>query len=443
MTRLLVALSVLLSLEAVAAAQATADSISISSFNPDDAVAETTVVEGPGVKIGEGTVLHPVFGIETGFVSNVFYQDTNTQPSGVLRLIAQVGAASLSTARLAPMAAPDADDPQENHGSVQYRANLRLSYDQMLSGNEIVRSTGGLGVGAALHGLVNSDGRWAFGFDEDFHRLIRATNFETDANTNRDINDLRLLMLYRPRGSAVSGYLYYMNRLDLFERTEQSFASRMSNRGGVRPTWRFLPQTLAYLDLSFGITQAIDTSSMKPTSYPLIARAGLATLLTLNLTLNLDAGYTNGFYTKGPSFSAPMIGAELGYRYSPLGRASFGYSLVYEDSINANYYRDNVLRASIQQVFAPFVLMAQPEVHFRQYNGVTFVVPGITGPDTRNDTIFALIAGITYNFRNWIAVTANYKLTTDQTNFVDNSGGMPDDPSYTRHELLFGMRVAM
>jgi hypothetical protein len=46
--------------------------ISISSFNPEDAVAPSSTIEGPGIKIGEGTVLRPVFGIETGFVSNVF-----------------------------------------------------------------------------------------------------------------------------------------------------------------------------------------------------------------------------------------------------------------------------------------------------------------------------------------------------------------------------------
>src|SRR5580700_7643448 len=70
--------------------------ISMTSFDPDAAVAPIAVVQGAGVKVGEGTVLHPVFGIETGVDSNVFYQSTNTVAAGVLRLLAQIGVGSLS-----------------------------------------------------------------------------------------------------------------------------------------------------------------------------------------------------------------------------------------------------------------------------------------------------------------------------------------------------------
>lgn len=420
-----------------------ASGYAISSFNPEDAIAPVSVVEGPGIKVGEGTVLHPVFGLETGVLSNVFYDDTNAQGTGVLRLLAQVSTASLSTARLQPTAAADADDPQLNLGNFQYRAGARLSYDLMLSGNDTVRDTGGLGIGVAFHGLANAQGWLSFGIDEDFARLIRAANFETDANTNRDINNLRLMGLYHPRSRNISGYFYYQNTLDIFERSEQNFANRMSNIVGVHPMWRILPQTMAYLELSWGIVAPLNDSSMKVTSYPLQLRAGIATLLSLNTTLNLEAGYANGFYSEGPSFSAPVIGAALGYRYSPLGRASVGYALIYADSINANYYRDHVIRASLEQLFNPIVFMVQPEIHFREYNGIHFAVPGIMGADVRNDVIFSVIAGVNYNFRNWIAATLNYRFSTDQTDYIYAFDGILDDPSYVRNELLLGMRVAM
>ena len=70
---------------------------------------------------------------------------------------------------------------ETNQGSFQYRASLRLAYDLMLSGNDTVTSTGGLGAGATLRGMVNPMGTWSFGVDEDYTRLIRAANFETDA----------------------------------------------------------------------------------------------------------------------------------------------------------------------------------------------------------------------------------------------------------------------
>ena len=54
-----------MSLERAASADIAPNEISISAFNPGDAVAPASTVEGPGIKVGEGTVLHPVFGIET------------------------------------------------------------------------------------------------------------------------------------------------------------------------------------------------------------------------------------------------------------------------------------------------------------------------------------------------------------------------------------------
>ncbi len=433
-----------LSLVSTASAQISPTDVSITTFNPGDATAPVSTIEGRGIKVGEGTVLRPVFGAETGFVSNVFYEEDDVQPAGVLRLIAQIGAASLGAARLHPSSTIEADDPQQNLGQFEYRANVRLSYDFLLAEDNTASKTGGLGVGASLHGMVNPMGRLAFGFNEDFVRLIRAANFETDANVNRDINHLRLMMLYKPRDSAINGYLYYENRIEIFERDEQSFADRMTNRVGVHPQWRFLPQTQAYLDLSMANVTALDSESQKVTSYPLVLRAGLSTLLSVKTTLNLDAGYTNGFYSDGPSFSAPTIGTMIGYRYTPLGRVTLGYALTYEDSINANFFRDHVIRASWQHIIDPLIFMVQPEVHWRQYRGVTFAIPGVTGEDTRDDLILSVVGGVHYNFRRWLMATLNYRFTSVSTDYMYTvAGGTVDDPGYARHELLLGMRVAL
>jgi opacity protein-like surface antigen len=84
-------------------------------------------------------------------------------------------------------------------------------------------------------------------------------------------------------------------------------------------------------------------------------------------------------------------------------------------------------------------VMAQPEIHFREYNGVNIVM----GPPVRNDVIISVIAGVHYNFRNWLAATLDYHFTQDSTDYTYMVDGTTDDPSYTRHELLFGMRVAL
>ncbi|MDX2089238.1 MAG: hypothetical protein SFX73_15385 [Kofleriaceae bacterium] len=443
MIRVTASVAVVVALTSTVAAEISPNEITISSFNPAAAVAPISSVEGPGVKVGEGTVVRPLFGIETGVISNVFYENVDAQGSGLLRLLAQVGVASLGTARLEP-ANEEPEVEVVNRGAFVYRADLRLSYDLMLSSNNTVDETGGLGIGASFRGLVNPSGQFAFQFAENFDRIIRAANFETNVNTNRDINNLQLILRYQPPNRSLTGLVYYANLIDVFEREEQSFANRMMNRIGVRPQWRFLPQTQAFVDVSWGVVTPLSEMATKSTSYPLVARVGIATLLSLKTTVNIDVGYTNGFYAKGPNFSAPLIGAQVGYRYSPLGRATLGYILNYEDSINANFYRDHVIRGTIQQLYAPFIVMLQPEVHFRQYRGVRVAVPDLTGgADTRNDTIIALVGGVHYVFRDWIAGTVNYRFASDQTNYVDFSGGTPDDPSYIRHELLLGVRAAL
>ena len=438
MTRFFVASAVLIALEASAAAQANPNALAISSFDPASAVAPISAVEGPGVKIGEGTVLRPVFGMETGVISNVFYESVDPNAAGVLRLLAQVGTGSLPMSRLASQGATD---DMTDKGSVQYRADLRASYDFILSSDDTAADTGGLGLGASLHALFNPMGRLSFGIDEDFQRLIRAANYETNVNTNRDLNALQLTLLYHPRDRSLGGYLYYNNNIDIFESDAQEFADRWSHRVGIHPTWQWLPQTQFYADVSQAVVAPLRSSSQKVTSYPFAAMAGVSTLLTLKTTLNLYAGYTNGFYTSGPSFSAPMFGATFGYRYSPLGRVALAYSLMYQDSINANYFRDHVVQLLFEQQLNPFVIVAQPEVHFRQYNGVTIV----DGPMTRDDLIFAVVAGVHYNFRNWIAATVNYRFSLVETEYryMPIGGGSVLDPSYARHELLAGLRFAM
>src|SRR5262245_52994710 len=156
--------------------------LSISSFDPEVGTAPIPLVEGNGIKIGEGTTLHPVFGMETGVLSNVFYEETDTAAAGVVRLMAQIGAGSLSGLRLVPAEVTPSDHPEENRGSFEYRAELRAAYDFLLSTNDAVWGAGGLGLGATFRGLTNPIGTWSFGFNDSFNRLIRAANFETDAN---------------------------------------------------------------------------------------------------------------------------------------------------------------------------------------------------------------------------------------------------------------------
>lgn len=417
-----------------------------AALDPEDALNPISIVNGAGIKVGEGTVFNPQVGIETGVISNVFYQDSGPVTAGLLRILGEVGTGSLSNQRLMIRATGDDQDsatPQTlttpTTGDFQYSANLYASWDQYLSTNHDVTAQGGLGGGLLLRGIVNPQHPLQFAFQEHFSRVIRATNFESGDSLNRDVNSLSLRLNYLPAGRSLGGYAYYQNTIDVFEKSSQQFANRMQNVIGARVHWQWLPLTRIYVDVSEGLYTGIG-SSQKVSSLPFSAIAGIQTALTLDTTINAHIGYTNGFYASGPSYSGVAGGVMFGYRYSPLGRVTLLYNYTHEDSINANFYRDHLLQASVEHYFVPFIVFARPELRLRQYEGT--LVMGTTG-NTRDDLIIGATAGMRYSFREWIAGTLDYELADVQTDFkYAAGGGVIANPSYVRQELLLGVRAA-
>jgi hypothetical protein len=444
---------VLCALVRVAGAQATnvvpggISDVTAASFDAAAAVQPISGVEGAGVKVGEGTVLHPTFGAETGYVSNVFYSPTNPQGAGVLRAMAQIAMASLSTDRLNPSeVTDDATNPDAaSIGMFQYRLNAAIAYDQMLSSNSAIENTGGFSANALFHGLVNPQGTFSLGFLENFTRTIRASNFETNQNLNRDVNVADLFLNIHPYGSALSGYAYAINTIDIFESTgTQQYPNRTINLFGAHPQYRLFPRTSIYIDASLGYSTGIGSSvadTSHPTATPFAIRAGIASLLTLKISANASIGYTNGFYSSGPSYSAPNADVYVEYRYDVYGKIGAWYDLSYSDSINANFYEDNSFRFYWEHLFSPVAFLIEPELHFRHYDGTT--ITGIGGATTRDDTVFAILAGVHYNFRNWIAATVDFRFETLSTGFRYMSGPDVIDPEFTRFELLGGLRLAL
>jgi hypothetical protein len=415
-------------------------------MDPTDALNPIGLVQGAGIKVGQGTVLQPQVGIETGVVSNALYENTGGVTAGLLRLLIEIGTGSLPNQRLGLPTATEGGDATGmapgtyvDAGDFQYSANAYATWDQYLSTNDRVTSQGGLGGGLVLRGIVNPQRPLQFAFQDSYSRLIRANNFESPGSTNRDINALDLRLSYAPIGRSLSGFLYYRNTIDVFEDSDQPFANRFQNQLGLQVGWQWLPLTRVFGDVSIGLDTGLG-SSQKVNSTPLIAITGIQTVLTLNTTLNAHIGYTNGFYASGPSYSSVEGGLTFGYRYSPLGRVTATYAYDHSDSINANFYRDHLFQLTFEQYFAPFVVFARPELRLREYEGT--IVMGTTGT-TRDDTILAATVGIRYNFRDWIAGTLDYRLDDVMTDFrYTVAGGQVVDPSYVRHELMLGVRAA-
>jgi hypothetical protein len=433
-----------------AAAALTAPAASVRAESP--AASATAIVEGPGIKIGEGTVVHPIFGAETGVISNVFREEGGGATSGILRLIGEIGVGSLSPQRLelaqGPLSARNGTEDETattspSKGDLEFRADLSLTYDEYLTTNSTVRTQRDLAISAGLRAMVFPMRTWAIAFDDHFTRETRPTNFESRSGIDRDINTLRLQLIFQPRLRTLAAALRFENRIDVFEADDHDFANRLQNTVGLRVNWQFLPVTRFFADASLGFFSGLGDSSNKVSSMPLRIVLGAQSAITTATTVNTRLGFGKGFYSSGPDFTNVIFGADIGYRYSPVGRVTFLYDFDFGDSINANYYRDHAFKTTLEQHFAPFVVHGSAELRFRGYRGITQTVD-LTGPEDRDDLIFALTLGGHYNFRDWFAATLNYNLVTDQTSYQYMTiDGYADDPSYTRHELLLGVRAAL
>lgn len=403
-------------------------------------------VEGPGVKVGEGTVIHPVVGVETGVISNVFFEDTNENFSGILRLIAEFSAASLSAQRLAAVEAGESEDSvaegegtatSASAGDVAWDAGLRLAYEEWLSGNDRVQAQRDLAIGFDANALVNPRSTWQFVAEEHFTREIRPTNYESSGDLDRDINRIVLGANFVPAGRTLSGTLRLTNIIDVFEGDQHDFANRMHNTLAVRANWRIFPYTNLYADTSIGYFFGLGSTSTKATSFPLRITTGIQTALTVNTTAAAHVGFGKGFYTAGPDFTMALFGGQFGYRYSPLARTTLMYDYGFQDSINANFFSDHQLRVQHEQLIKDFQVTGRAGLVFRSYRGID---PSIMGSSTdRSDIIFDAAASVSRSFRDWLAGAVEYHFVTDQTSFMQAG----DDPSYTRHELTVGVRGAL
>jgi len=127
----------------------------------------------------------------------------------------------------------------------------------------------------------------------------------------------------------------------------------------------------------------------KQGSMPIRGIVGIATTLSEPLTLKAHAGWGYAPYDGGSEgYNGPLLDLEIGYQYAPAGRVVAEYNYDYEDSINANYFRDHKFQARIdQQLIEKLLLSGSIDFRLRGYRGITGTV-GAMSP-SRDDVVFS------------------------------------------------------
>ena len=414
------------------------------------ALAQEAVVEGPGVALGEGAVFHPSVSLETGVISNVFYED-GSRPgndpvvSAIARLIAGFSIASQShkpAGEVEP--AIETEDQVEEPpppANIDFRFGGAFILNGYLSDNESVRDQTDIGVGLNGDVIFLPEGNVSFRLTDEFIRDARPANFESTHNLNRDYNHFTGGMMVQPVGRTISVGARYENTIDRFESDDAAFANRIQHLIALRGEWRLYPYTKFFADTSLGFFDALGSEGMdfKSPSTPLRIQVGVGTALTEVTTLRGYIGYANGFYDEGPNFSNAIGGAEFGYRYTEYGRFRIIADYNFQDSLQANFFRDYSLLGRIDHQFGLFVLGAHAGVRLRTYRGVP---TALGGAEDRDDVIFTAALNGAYLLRDWLAITARVEALVDSTDYTYMAGGVTDSPEFTRYEAYLGVSAA-
>ena len=446
-TLVVIGAGAILAVSRLAGAQeaAVTDVVSDDSFD----ASALAMHEGHGYSVARGLKLHSSVELAGGATDNVFHQSAAATPiaSGLMRVSGTLDVAT-DRATQEDLGDPDSEVAAElAPRTYVFRGGLGAAYEEYLSGKASVRAQRNLTLNAGAELTVAPSGPFTVVLRDRFARDVRSPNYEDSLTLNRDDNHAYIGV--RATRGVASATLHFEDWLSVFENGQPSqFANRVNDLVGLLGEWQLLPMTKISADVSYGFYGPLGDSTLlgmpiKTSSQPLRAVAGLSSLLTSRISVKLHAGYGRASYGSGEGYSAPIAGAELGYRWSTTGRIVALYDYDHFDSFNANFYADHLFTARAIQQIGALVLDGGPELRLRHFGGI----PALFGPPDRDDRVVAASARAQLLCAERYTLSVEYRLAAVRTDYrattLDAMGAAAGtyDPGFVRNELWLGFRA--
>jgi hypothetical protein len=371
-----------------------------------------------GIQLSEGVLMHVGAGAEAGYDTNVFYQSFDPQGSAIIRtsLFADASNATRGGAT----------------GRISFNMRAGLTYRRYQSDSPDVQQYGNAWMPSAGLALSMGSGQLGFGLADTFVRLEDPPYNAGQPPITRYNNQASAELRWAPGGGRLTGTLRYMNMIDVIQ-GDFSYATSMTNAVMLDASWKWLPKTALFVNVTQGFVTYLEEPTPKSQSYPLRVTAGLRGLLTEKTSVLLALGYTNSFYSSGASTGGiwGSTFADLSFTVRPtmLTRVVLGYRHAFENSIISNfYYAETAYASYVQQIASRLALDLSGRYIYKNYQG-------LFDPATleRTDNFFQLGATLDYFVRNWIYAGLGYALLVNRGDVVAT---VPTDVNYTKQQVF-------
>lgn len=393
---------------------------------------------GNGLQLSDSAVLHSGLTVEGGYDSNVYYTDTQTVSSPILRITPSVDVTNVARNGEVP-------------AGLYFDLRASLMYREYLSDNADVRRLRAFTPTAALNLEHNSSGSLVLGLSDTYSRLQDAPYTQkSTAIIIRDNNLAVAQLRWSPGGGRLQGLLRFTNMIDLFETEQLKAANSMTNEGMIDLSWRWLPKTALYLQVRQGYVSYLNNDpasqlvapeapdARKSSSFPLRAVVGVRGLITEKTSVALALGYQNAFYSYGLStggfLGSTTAAAELVILPLFSTKITFGAHHDFQNSVIGNFFYDDGVYASLtHQAVSRLVAQLWVAYDHRRYYGLP-----VGGPDPRIDNLLQATATADYFVRPWAFAGLSYMLIKNDSNEPNllTDGSPISGATYTKHQIF-------
>ncbi len=413
---------------------------------PVGALAQTT-----GIDLGEFRV-HASLQFDTGYDTNIFYEDTDEEPVSSLRL------------SVAPGLSIETVEPR----SVDLEGALTTTWEQYLQGSD-GNDQSGLEVVGDLGVRFNADGLVSIRPSDELRRANDSAADETGEPLRLTRNTAELEVGFHTGGAnrtdrlGFSGALY--GRHQLWRYDFQPSSDQNSVGGGGRLVYNFLPKTgvfisamierITHVEAQTEVFEGAGAGIDNVDSTPYRFEAGLSGLLARRFGLLLRAGYGATNYDQDPTTGAALAQVELSVYPSGESQVFLGYKRDFQDAIYGNFLTYD--RAYLGGELNGRLLSLKVD-GFVQFNGYSDlgdqeVAPGFTaaqlfGTSERKDTVIGTVLGVDFHAASFFDVGTRYEFEARDSNieyaFPGVTTGAPStnaSTSYGRHGIYLVLRL--